>query len=212
MIFSFDLRIIEGFFLGLSLIAAIGAQNLFVIRQGILGQHLFLTAGLSALCDIFLIGLGTMGAGTVIANVPWLRQAAVISGVMFLGYYGLRSFLNVARGQSLMQLATPQGAIVNQKNIIASAIGFSLLNPHAYLDTVVLIGGISAQFETAVERMLFALGASASSIFWFFSLAYGARLISPFFRKQQFAIGLDILSGTIMFWIAWSLIQSELML
>jgi L-lysine exporter family protein LysE/ArgO len=204
-----DTPLLEGFLLGLSMIAAIGVQNLFVLRQGIIGQHTFLTASLCCACDFFLVSIGSMGAGSIIAESTWLKALMVGGGVVFLCYYAGRSFLNILKGQSLELLSTPQGTIVDRRTIILSALGFSLLNPHAILDTVVLIGGLSGQFSTLTERSIFALGVAISSVVWFFSIAYGARLFGPMLCRRNFAIALDLFTGCLMSWIAFDLVKAH---
>lgn len=199
----------EGFFLGISLIAAIGAQNLFVLRQGIKGEYVLTTTLVSSLCDFAMIGVGTMGAGSFIASVPGLKQLAVICGIVFLVYYGLKSCLNLIQGRSLeLVMATEKGSIP-QKTVILSAMGFSLLNPHAVLDGVVLIGGLSGQYAILTDRMIFASGAGIASVIWFFCLGFGAQMFGPLFRKPAFAKLLDVLVAGIMFGIAWNLAKSE---
>jgi L-lysine exporter family protein LysE/ArgO len=202
--------VLEGFFLGISLIAAIGAQNLFVLRQAIIGRHVFLTAATSSMCDFLLIILGTLGAGSIIAEIAWLRMSATLAGVLFLSYYALKSFRNVLQGTSVELLATPNGTTSHARNVFVGALTFSLLNPHAILDTVVLIGGLSGQYLNLSERLLFALGAGTASFVWFFSLAYGANVMNHLFRKRSFAIGLDIFVGCIMLWIAYGLLTEAI--
>lgn len=205
--------ILEGFFLGISLIAAIGAQNLFVLRQGIKGEHVFTTAVVSSFCDFLMIGIGTMGAGSLIASVPGLKRLAVICGIIFLLYYGFKSCLNLVQGRSLeLVMASADGESSSRKTVVLSAVGFSLLNPHAVLDGVVLIGGISGQYEVLVDRAIFAGGAGFASIVWFFCLGYGAKMAGPLFYKPAFAKGLDVFIAGIMFGIAWSLARTEFFL
>lgn len=201
----------EGFFLGISLIAAIGPQNFFVIRQGIIGRHLFMVAGISALCDFALICIGTMGVGSIISDIFWLRQTAAMCGVIFLSYYAFKSFYNAIKGESFLLTATADGVAMHQRTIILSALGFSLFNPHAILDTVILIGGLSAQFPSTFSRVSFAIGAGAASVIWFFSLTYGARFFAPYFRSPYFATIVDVLIGSIMCWIGLSLFLKEIL-
>ena len=202
--------LIEGFLLGISLIAAIGAQNLFVIRQGIKGEHVMTTATVSSLCDLVMIGIGSLGVGSLIDTVPGLRKFAVIGGIGFLLFYALKSCLNILQGKSLALVLATDGERTPRSKVILSAMGFSLLNPHAVLDAVVLIGGLSAQYDIIQERAIFASGAGLASIVWFFVLGYGAKLLGPLFRKPLFATLLDVLVAGIMFGIAWSLAKAEL--
>ena len=199
----------EGFSLGICLIAAIGAQNLFILRQGLLRQHVFMVTSLTALCDFFMIGIGTMGIGSAFANIPWLRMTVVIGGILFLGYYAFKSFSNAMKGNPNLFI-TDVDPIKNRNTLILNTLAFSLLNPHAILDTVVIIGGFSSQFANITERSLFAIGAGSSSIAWFFPLAYGAQFLIPIFRKPIFARYLDTAIGFIMCFIIYSLIKSEL--
>lgn len=207
--FGIPQPILEGFFLGISLIAAIGAQNLFVLRQGIKGEHVMITALVSSLCDFAMIIVGTMGAGSLVASIPGLRQAAVICGIVFLAYYGMKACANLVQGRSLEFVMASSGAANSRKSVVISALGFSLLNPHAVLDGVVLIGGLSGQYLILADRMIFAAGAGAASIVWFFCLGYGAKVAGPLFFKPAFAKGLDVAVAGIMFGIAWNLARTE---
>lgn len=207
--FEIPQPMLEGFFLGISLIAAIGAQNLFVLRQGIKGEHVLTTALVSSLCDFAMICVGTMGAGSLIASVPALRQIAVVCGIIFLLFYGLKACLNLIQGRSLELVMASDGVSVPRKTVVLSALSFSFLNPHAVLDGVVLIGGLSGQYAILADRAMFTIGAGVSSVVWFFCLGYGAKMLGPLFRKPVFAMGLDVLSGGIMFGIAWNLVRTE---
>lgn len=199
--------LLEGFFLGISLIIAIGAQNLFVLRQGIKGQYVLTTAVVSSLCDFLMIGIGTMGAGTLVASMPELRRVAIIGGIIFLLYYGIKSCVSLVRGKSLELVTVGDGVPVPRKTVVLSAMGFSLLNPHAVLDGVVLIGGLSGQYELLMDRAFFASGAGIASVVWFFCLGYGAKILGPLFRNSFFAMVLDVIVAGGMFGIAWSLVE-----
>lgn len=202
--------LVEGFLLGISLIAAIGAQNLFVLRQGIIGEHIFLTATTCCVCDFLLVCIGAMGAGSVITEFFWLKTLAVVGGALFLLYYAYNSFRNILKGRSYELLVCSQGVTIERRTLLLSALGFSLLNPHAILDTVVLIGGLSGQFTELADRTSFALGVGLSSIVWFYSIAYGARFFAPLLRRKNAAIALDLFTGSIMTWIAYTLICTHI--
>ncbi len=195
---------LQGFFLGLGLIVAIGAQNAFVLRQGLTGRHVFLTAAICSLCDMTLIALGVGGLGTLIAGSRLLTAAATWGGAAFLGYFGLRSFRAALHPQGLITAGGRTEA--SARGVLLAALGFSLLNPHVYLDTVILLGGVGARFP-AGERWSFALGAMAASVLWFFSLAYGARLLAPLFQKPAAWRVLDLVIGGIMWFIAATLLR-----
>jgi L-lysine exporter family protein LysE/ArgO len=202
------ISLLQGFGLGAGLIIAIGAQNAFVLRQGLKRQHLFMTASISTLCDAILILLGVGGLGTVIANVPALTVIATWGGAVFLLFFGLRSFRSAVvksaldTGKASAQPVSPGGAIL-------AVLAFSLLNPHVYLDTVVLVGSVGAHYH-ANERVTFALGAILASCTWFFGLTYGAGWLAPLFRRPQAWRILDIAVGCIMWAIAASLIWTAL--
>lgn len=196
--------IVKGFFLSATLIIAIGAQNAFVLRQGLTRRHVFATALVCSLSDAFLISLGVAGAGAVFASSPLLTAIATWGGAIFLVVYGLRSFWSALRPNSL-KAARGDSQPQTLRATILAALAFSYLNPHVYLDTVVLLGSIGANFP-AVERPLFAIGAMSASFVWFFSLAYGAAWLAPLFRRPIVWQVLDVLIGLIMWAIAASLL------
>jgi L-lysine exporter family protein LysE/ArgO len=202
------LPLLQGFGLGMSLIVAIGAQNAFVLRQGLKKQHVFLVAALCSLCDAVLILLGVGGLGAVINALPVLTLVATWGGALFLLIYGLRSFRAAFQSDKLNTYEVA-GEPTRTREIILAVLAFSLLNPHVYLDTVVLIGSVGAHYPSG-ERLLFALGAMLSSLTWFFALAYGARWLAPLFRSPLAWRVLDCLIGGIMWFIAASLIWSVL--
>ncbi len=202
------ISLLQGFGLGAGLIIAIGAQNAFILRQGLKRQHLFVTASISTLCDAILIILGVGGLGAVITSIPVLTVIATWGGALFLLCFGLRSFRSAMvksaldGGKASTQPVRPGGAIL-------AVLAFSLLNPHVYLDTVVLVGSVGAHFQ-ANERVSFAIGAILASCTWFFSLAYGAAWLAPLFRRPLAWRILDIAVGCIMWTIAASLIWTVL--
>lgn len=202
---------LAGIALGAGLIIAIGAQNAHVLRQGIKREYVFLVAAICSATDIFLITLGALGFGTLIGSFPRLTSLAAWTGAGFLLFYGFSAFRSARQSQSLKVEDQPEGQNPSQslKAVILLTLAVSLLNPHVYLDTFVLIGGIAAQYP-AEQRIFFALGASTASVIWFFGLAYGARLLAPLFRKPIAWRILDILIGIIMWGIAISLILGEL--
>jgi L-lysine exporter family protein LysE/ArgO len=174
---------LNGFMLTLGLIVAIGAQNAHVLRQGLRGEHVLLTVVVSALGDIGLILLGMAGLGAVFsANPDWVA-AARYGGAAFLGWYGLRSLRSALKGGSL-QTDAGQRRSLTWRQALLTAVGFSLLNPHAYLDTVVLLGSIGNS-QAAELRPMFTAGAITGSVCWFVLLGYGARLLAPVFRRPR---------------------------
>lgn len=194
---------IQGFATSAGLIIAIGAQNAFILKQEILRNHVLAMAILCSLIDACLILCGVFGFATLLESSPILMQIAKWGGFAFLGYYGLRSFRNVFTSHAIeMGNATQKPSL---KKIISLTLAFSLLNPHVYLDTVVLLGSISSQFSDA-QQPSFAAGAMLASFVWFFSLCYGARFLAPLFTKSQAWKILDFIVGCLMWIIAVTLI------
>jgi L-lysine exporter family protein LysE/ArgO len=193
--------LIEGLLTSGGLIIAIGAQNAFVLRQGLMKHQVFLTALFCFISDSSLILLGVGGFGSLVTTSPILLQMAKWGGTIFLFWYGLRSFRSACKNQTL-NLTKPKGpAKPSLKETFFILLAVSFLNPHVYLDTVVFIGSVGAQFEIH-ERPYFALGAIISSCIWFFGLSYGARMLGPVFEDPKAWKILDILVGSIMWCIA----------
>ncbi len=200
----------SGFGLGASLIIAIGAQNAFVLRQGLLRRYVFEVALTCACIDAALISLGAGGFGAVIASHPTVTAVAAWGGVAFLGVYGAKSFLAALKPGTLAEgQAGAEPDETSRAAVITATLAVSLLNPHVYLDTVVLLGSIAAQYA-AEARVFFALGAMCASFVWFFSIAYGARLLAPLFARPAAWRVLDVFVGCVMWWIAVSLALGQL--
>lgn len=196
------LPFVRGLGLGASLIVAIGAQNVFVLRQGLRREQAGVVALICAGCDAFLISLGAAGFGTLIAHVPGLARLASWGGALFLLFYGLQAF---RRALSPNQLETAD-TLTAPRGVIVAAFSVSLLNPHVYLDTVVLVGGLAGQY-TALPRLSFAFGAILASILWFFSLAFGAAYLAPLFRRPKSWQILDCVVGVVMWVLAFTLVR-----
>ncbi len=194
---------LEGCGTGAGLIIAIGAQNAFVLKQGLLKNHVFATVLVCSLIDAALIALGVGGFGAILTSNALLLSAARWGGAAFLFYYGFRSFRSVFKSESLHLDGSPDRP--DLKMTLITVLAVCLLNPHVYLDTVVLLGSIGAQFPDS-ERLFFALGAMLSSFVWFFTMGYGARHLAPLFQKPLAWKILDVLIGCIMWGIAISLL------
>src|ERR1700722_17080506 len=194
---------VEGCGTGAGLIIAIGAQNAFVLKQGILKNYVFITVLICAIIDATLICVGVGGFGTILTSSKLLLTIARWGGAAFLIYYGFRSFRAVFKSESLQFESNPERP--DLKMSLVTVLALSLLNPHVYLDTVVLLGSIGAQFP-ASERLFFALGAILASFVWFFALGYGARYLKPLFQRPLSWKILDFLIGCIMWAIALSLL------
>lgn len=186
-----------GLLTGLSLIIAIGAQNAFVIRQGLSRSHVLLVVLICATSDALLIFLGTGGLGTVIQSKPDLLEFIRWFGVLYLTWFGAKSVRSVLSNQSL---EVGEGTTSSKNAAVLSVLGFTFLNPHVYLDTVILLGSIANQFEE--DRWYFALGASLGSVFWFSAIGFGAKAASRFMSRPVFWKILDSLIAIVMFSVA----------
>ncbi|EJL55226.1 lysine efflux permease [Rhizobium sp. CF122] len=193
---------LAGFFLGASLIIAIGAQNAFILRQGLLRSHVFILCLICALSDAVLIAAGVAGLGTLVSRSPTLISLVTIGGAIFLGTYAVMAFRR-AFHPGAMQAGSPQA--LSLKAAVATCLAFTFLNPHVYLDTVVLLGSLSAAYSGA-DRLAYGLGAATASFVWFFGLGYGARLLQPVFAKPAAWRVLDVIIGIVMALLAISLL------
>ncbi|MBN9286545.1 MAG: hypothetical protein BGO43_06315 [Gammaproteobacteria bacterium 39-13] len=196
--------LVEGFALGASLIIAIGAQNAFVLKQGLKRQHLFLTALTCFLCDSLLIVLGVEGIGALMEDFPTLIDILRWGGAIFLVCYGIRSFYSVFHPHALVAaLEKPSNS--SKLATLLALLGFTFLNPHTYIDTFLLLGTVGAE-RPIYEHAPFITGALMGSFVWFFSLTYGASALSPIFRNPRAWQVLDTVMGFVMIAIAISLI------
>ena len=191
-----------GLLTGLSLIVAIGAQNAFVLRQGLAREHVGLVVLICAVSDVVLIVAGVAGIGTVVERAGWALDVVRWLGVAFLGWYGVSSLLRARRAESLQ--TSPAGAATSRRTVAARMVALTWLNPHVYLDTVLLLGSI-ANHHGSPGRWWFAVGACLGSIVWFSALGYGARLAAPLLASPRAWRVLDVLIGLVMLAIAASL-------
>jgi L-lysine exporter family protein LysE/ArgO len=192
-----------GLLLGGSLIIAIGSQNAYVLKQGLLKSHVLLICSICALSDALLITMGTSGIGSIVEKYPDLLKAITWFGAAYLVAFGLMSFKAAFNGETL-QTAT-KAANQSTKKVITTVLALTFLNPHVYLDTVLLIGSIASPYSDN-DRLYFTIGAVTASFLWFFSLGYGARYLSPLFEKPTAWKVLNIFIGFIMLLIAFKLI------
>lgn len=197
----------QGFALGAGLIIAIGAQNAFVLRQGLKREHHFSIATTCFLIDTGLIALGGAGVGTLVASTPLLATGAAVFGAVFLFAYGTIAFRRAWRGETLKTENGDAPSRMPLRTALLTTLGFSLLNPHVYLDTVVLLGGISGQYPWP-GRLWFLLGAAAASFTWFYALAFAATKLAPLFRAPITWKILDVSIALVMWAIAVSLMLS----
>jgi L-lysine exporter family protein LysE/ArgO len=187
--------------LGLSLILAIGAQNAFVLRQGVRQEHVFAVCLTCAVSDAVLIAAGVAGFGSLVTKLPWLEPVMRWGGAAFLLVYGARAFWSAWRGGENLEAAKAGRASLG--GVLATCLLLTWANPHVYLDTVVLLGSVAAQYDSQLK---FALGAMTASFVFFFSLGYGARRLAPLFGRPVAWRVLDAFVGCIMWVIAFTLV------
>ncbi len=192
---------IPGFLLSLSLILAIGAQNAFVLRQGLRREHVFWVCLTCGVTDALLIAAGVAGFGALAEAVPWFETAMRYGGAAFLLVYGTRAAISAWRGGEVLEAAGANGQSL--KRTILTLLAITFLNPHVYLDTLVLVGSVSAQYP---DRVAFASGAILASVIFFFILGYGARLLQPIFAKPVSWRILDALIAVTMWAIGIALL------
>lgn len=191
-----------GLLTGLTLIVAIGAQNAFVLRQGLRREHVGLVVAICALSDVVLITAGVAGIGTIVERAPWAIDLIRWLGVAFLTWYGVSSLLRARKAGSLD--AGNGGPATTRRGAAARALALTWLNPHVYLDTVLLLGTI-ANNEGETGRWWFAVGACGASLLWFCGLGFGARFASRWLSSPRAWQVLDVLIGLTMLAIAVSL-------
>ncbi|TCV96096.1 L-lysine exporter family protein LysE/ArgO [Luteibacter rhizovicinus] len=197
---------VSGLLLGASLIIAIGAQNAFVLRQGLLRQHRLPVALFCALSDALLIIAGVAGLGSLIGNHRGLMLAIGIAGALVLVWYGIKAARRAFHPDTIhMDESAPPARLLP---VLATCAAFTWGNPHVYLDTVVLIGSLSTAWTPGAARAWFATGAATASFVWFFGLAYGSRVLVPLFRKPMAWRVLDGLIALVMWAIALRLLLS----
>lgn len=194
---------LSGLLLGGSLIIAIGAQNAYILRQGLLRQHVFILCLICSLSDAVLIGLGVAGLGAVISGSDLLIGAVTLGGAVFLASYAVLALRRAISPSGLKAAKTGPGSL---KAAVLACLAFTFLNPHVYLDTVLLVGGLSGRYEGAA-RLAFALGAMSASFLWFFGLGYGARVLEPLFARASAWRVLDGLIALVMAALSASLLH-----
>lgn len=194
--------LISGFLVSLSLIAAIGAQNAFVLRQGLRREHVGAVVAVCALSDAVLIAAGVAGFGAASRMAPWLADAMLWAGVAFLVVYGALRFRAAWQGgESLMPANAAPAPLAK---VLATCLVLTWANPHVYLDTVMLLGSISAQY--APHSLSFGIGAAAGSLAFFSALGFGARLLAPAFARPRAWVMLEVVVGCTMWAIAAGLV------
>lgn len=206
-----------GLLTGLALIAAIGAQGAFVLRQGIRGEHIGTVVGLCILFDVALISLGIGGVGAFISSNAALLGALKYGGASYLLYYAYTSFRSAMNPQGLNALSASggssgaTGALVGETpgrsrgSVAIATAAITLLNPHVYLDAVLMLGNLGNQFPGS-GRWMFGAGALLASVIWFCSIGFGAKRMAPFLAKESVWRGVDLGVGLLMIGIAGKLV------
>lgn len=194
---------VQGMAIGLGLIAAIGAQNAFVLKQGLKGQHIFWICVCCALSDSILIMAGVFGLGDMVQQHPQVLTMIKYLGIAFLCLYGLQHLYQAWREQKSIQLAAAEQPTL--KALLVLCLALTWLNPHVYLDTVLLLGAIASQF--GADQLYFMCGAITASWLFFFALGYGAKWLLPLFQSPRAWQILDCIIALMMWSIAWSLLQ-----
>ena len=192
-----------GFLVSATLIVAIGAQNAFVLRQGIRREHVAPTVLFCVLADLLLIGAGVAGLAKLLGEAPALTATLTVAGGAFLLWYGIHALRRAAKPQSLQ--ASAGNERLSLRRVLTQAAGFTFLNPHVYLDTVLLMGTVGAR-QAIDGRIAFVGGAACASAVWFTGLGFGARLLAPVFARPKAWRTLDTLVGLTMITLAAMLI------
>lgn len=195
---------LNGFLVTISLIVAIGAQNAYLLKLGLLKQYVLLAVVFCILCDMLLITIGVLGLGLFVSGNQFLLNTITIIGIVFLLFYAFNSFKAAFTNASMRideQIKTNP-----LKKVVSLLVVFTFLNPHTYLDTILLVGGIGSHVEDSM-KIYFLLGAYSASATWFFSLGFGARVLIPLFKKPLTWKILDIMIGLLMTYISYSLLD-----
>ncbi len=194
-----------GFLTSFALILAIGAQNAFVLKQGIMRNHVFWVCLICAVSDALLIAAGVAGFGAVVSQFPSLPRIMSLGGAAFLIFYGLTRFIAAYRGGEEMVLSSKPAPLAAT---ILICLSLTWLNPHVYLDTLGLVGAVSTQFTDQSQKITFGIGAVAASFVFFFSLGYGARFLAPLMQPTRTWQILDALIGLLMWYLAYRLLTN----
>ncbi len=197
--------LLQGFGFGATMIIPIGAQNAYVLNQGIKRNHHLTTATSCSFLDIFFISLGIFGGGAILSQSELLLTFVTVGGIAFLTFYGLQSWKSAFTAQSEENATTTTAR--GRRAVILGTLAVTVLNPHLYLDTVVILGSIGGQFE-GNDRLSFAIGTIMASFVWFYSLSIGAAKLAPTLSKPRVKQAIDIGVALMMFGIAIALTKN----
>jgi L-lysine exporter family protein LysE/ArgO len=197
---------LEGFAISISLIFALGPQNVFVLRQGLMKEHVFISCLVCAVSDALLIGAGVLGVGAFISEIEEIKIWISIMASLFLFTYGI---MRVKSALDPIGMEINEGDSKSLKATIIAGLAFTYLNPHVYVDTLLLIGGASSRYS-GDEQMIFGIGAASASFVFFFSLGYGAKLMSPILNNPKSWKIIDLIIAAIMFIVGGFIISPYL--
>ncbi|EKO3387852.1 LysE/ArgO family amino acid transporter [Vibrio fluvialis] len=197
--------LLQGFGFGATMIIPIGAQNAYVLNQGIKRNHHLTTATICSFLDIFFISLGIFGGGAILSQSELLLTFVTVGGIAFLTFYGLQSWKSAFTAQSEENATTTTAR--GRRAVILGTLAVTVLNPHLYLDTVVILGSIGGQFE-GNDRLSFAIGTIMASFVWFYSLSIGAAKLAPTLSRPRVKQAIDIGVALMMFGIAIALTKN----
>lgn len=195
---------VQGALISGGLIIAIGAQNAFILRQGLLGQKILYACAVCFICDAVLITFGILGVGSILQKSPFFLNSLASIGAIFLYWYGGHAFIRAYKGNSHLHVESGANKEQSITKLMLSTLAITLLNPHVYLDTLVIIGGIGGTLDNE-EKRWFLLGSILASFVWFFGLGYASKKLIPFFESNKTWVILDSLIGVLMCWIATGL-------
>ena len=196
--------VIEGFAMGAGLIIAIGAQNAFVLKQGIKGEYRTIIAAICSFSDALLIVCGIAGMGALFSSHVFATKIISFTGAAYLAWFALKCFLSAVKGDSL-DIDSESFKSLSLKGAVTTTLALTFLNPHVYLDTVVMLGGYGAA-RPAEIRPFFGLGAVSASFVWFYALAFSGKILAPFFKQKAAWRFLDTAIGFLMIYIAVNLL------
>ena len=196
---------VSGFLLSFSLILAIGPQNAFVLRQGLLRRHVLPIAAFCAISDIILIALGVFGLGSVISQIGWLSPYMFMVGGIWLTGYGILRLRGAYIADSYLEASSSD--TTDLRATLTNCAALTWFNPHVYIDTLILIGTVSIRFEDKVQ---FGMGACLASVIFFFALAFGARVLSPLMSSRKAWQALDATIALVMFTLAYSMFSETI--
>lgn len=195
---SFDLAFSQGLLLSLGLAAAIGAQNAFVLRQGLRREHVAPIVVFCVCMDALLVSAGVAGMGRVLSQLPGVARGLTAAGAAFLLAYGVRALMRArSPAMALVSAGASSAQGCRRQAVLMQAAAFTLLNPHVYVDTLLLVGAVGAQQE-GLDRVAFVAGAVLASVLWFSTLGFGARWLAPLFAQPRAWQWLDGLVGLSM--------------